>query len=112
MNIKQFVDEGYFARKMDGLDKEDRKKIQWNWLRFKKVIRRNLLDTGKISKITFNRFSRGWTKIFFSTDFFMPVDKFNELMGVKPVDVKYLRSSTIKIVKEMDKLKKEVNSHK
>jgi len=108
-NIKIIMDEDFFANKQLEMSEEERKKMSIKWFDLHMFVRRSLLDTKKISKITFHRWDNViWRKYGYLRHEIMMPSEYNEKMGIKPTNLKYFENACKKIKTELSKLK-EVN---
>ena len=114
MEIKEigiFLDEDAYAiKKFDFIAENGeeawRLKVK-SWLEFENLIKKELFNKGKISKITFNRFRRAGLRIYnFSPNIIMP-NKFNEMYNMKKVNIVYFRNAVNKIKAALEEFQVE-----
>ena len=103
--IKYLLDEDYFANKQLEMSEEERKSLSDKWFDAHMFVKKNLLKTGKISKITFNR----WDGVIYRKygylrhELMMP-SEYNKKMGIKPRNMKFFYNAECKIKNELSKL--------
>jgi len=106
--MKIYLDEDYFAKKRLNLDEKEKRNRLRKWLDFHFFVKVNLLEKGKISLITFNRWDRVMWSVFQDTrdDLMMP-SKFNEMFDIKPIKMDYFFNAQNKIAEEIGKIKND-----
>lgn len=107
IKMELYLDEDYFARERMKLNEKEKRDRLRKWLDFHFFVKKNLLETGKISLIIFNRWDRVMWSVFQDTrdDLTMP-SKFNEMFDIKPIKMKYFWNAQKKIKIELEKLHK------
>ena len=112
-NIKLIMDEDFFANEQLKMSEEKRKEMSKRWFEIHYFVKKSLLDTKRISKITFRRWDNViWRKYGYLRHEIMMPSEYNEKMGIKPVNLKYFNNACNKIKNELSKLNKEVSNGK
>ncbi len=106
MKIKMLLDEDFYAEEQMKLSLDKRKELGRKWLNFHFFVKKKLLDTGKVSRITFLRWDKVlWKRYGFMKHEYMLPSEYNKKYGIKPINMKYFKNAEKKIKFELDKLK-------
>lgn len=106
--VQVFLDEDYFADKKLQMSEEERREQTAKWMKLYKFVRDNLVVTGKISTITWHR----WTNVMFAKynnwrhELMMP-SKFNDMMGTKPPSLRFFKNAGKKIYAALKELQEQ-----
>ena len=102
------MDEDFFANKQLKMSEEKRKEMSKKWFALHMFVKKTLLKTGKISKITFKRWDNViWRKYGYLRHEIMMPSEYNKKMGIKPINLKYFENACKKIKGELSKLNTE-----
>ena len=98
MNFRIFLDLDKLdekVRNMSSKEKED-----WiNKANNLTELTEELLKSKKISKIVYNRVMNIWSFSPYQNVDFMSSNKFNQLMGIKPINLKFMNDAIVKVLK-------------
>lgn len=97
-----YIDEDFFDKKREEYSEEEWKKIVGKWILLDHYVEAKLFKQGKISKIIFNRFSRGGYRIFnVNRTEMIGSNKFNSLFDIKLIDIRLFRNAVRQVVHKL-----------
>jgi len=104
MKINVFLNLDKFDEKVMGMSDEQKKELVY-YLNEISNLSKVLFKEKKISKIVYNRIGKLWRYSPYQNVSLMPSNKFNELMGIKPVDIRFIYNAVKEVLIKGDKLK-------
>jgi len=103
MSISIFLDEDFLEDRKVNYTQEELHNRLAKWLSLENYVKRNLLEKGTISRMTFNRFFRIGFAVYGNNSNIVMPSKFNELFEVKPINIKLCSNAWKKVMNELKK---------